>query len=76
MNDLPVTPQSLRVDESLRTVCAGVRPLAGVPQPVSLEAGRVFVRLAAVGAMVRPENNRLGKYYSQTLLELSLTSYL
>jgi hypothetical protein len=73
-----VTSQGLRIDESLRTVCAGVRPLAGVPQPVSLEAGRVFVRLAAVGAMVRPEN-RSGKFYSQTLLELNfccLFSYL
>ena len=57
MDEFPVTSQRLRVDESLAAVLARVGPLAGVAETVTLKAGRVFVGLAAVGAVVRPENN-------------------
>jgi len=51
-----VTSQRLGFDESLAAVLAGVWPLAGVAESVAFEAGRVFVRLAAVGAVVGPVN--------------------
>jgi len=55
VNGLAVPLEPLGVDEGLGAEGAGVGPLARVDQAVAFEAGRVFVRLAAVPALVRSE---------------------
>jgi hypothetical protein len=53
MNGLAVPLEPLRVDKGLGAEGAGVGPLARVDQAVTLEAGRVLVRLPTVRALVR-----------------------
>jgi len=52
MTQFPVSPQTLGVNESVGAETARVGPLSRVNHSVSLEAGRVFVRLPAVAALV------------------------
>jgi len=52
---LPVSPQTLGVNEGVGAETAGVRPLARVDHPVPLEAGRVFVGLPAIATLVRSD---------------------
>ena len=57
-----MAPQTLGVYEGVWAEAAGVRPLPGVDHPVPLEAGGVFVGLAAVFTLVGSDRRRQCEY--------------